>query len=133
MAESYFDYLKIDDKLDDSKFFVDLDQLKFETDLIGFKKHISNTSQILNGNEILLKSIVPYLYEIKKRTCRLSELSSKLNGNIFSDHFLFKCVKIGTGAVILVASGAAILAAAAAALSFTISEGGAVGSLLPAT
>ena len=74
-----------------------MDQVKFETDLIGFKKHISDASKMENGNgnEILLKLIVPYLYEIKKRTCKISNVSRTLFTKLSNDIVFNKFGAIG--------------------------------------
>ena len=56
----------------------------FENDLIGFKKHILDTINVEDSSKQILQNIVPYLYELKKRTSRISSLSDFLFKKISS-------------------------------------------------
>jgi hypothetical protein len=94
LAHSYFKQLKIESEFNA---IIELfDNIKFETENKGFKKYLESKENIQGLNNIeLLISFLPFLFEIKKRTCKISSLSGKLNDKIFEVSFIKKFFVIG--------------------------------------
>jgi hypothetical protein len=92
LAQDYADYLNIACESDKNSILKLFDNLAFENRLIGFKKSIEDTKNIENGSEILLRRILPYFYELKKRTCLITSLSGPLRDRVLERTFLYKIV-----------------------------------------
>jgi len=113
LVSEYMDELKIN-REEKEKFIELFKDIQLDYNLIGFEKTIVSA----NEPEELLKMIVPYLYEIKKRKFRISTLSDCLFNEIYYRTFFEKCSKaaLDLGFVILkAAAGVAALAGAEAA------------------
>ena len=128
LAYSYFKELKIENEFDTiSELFnnikfeptclrpIDSNLLSFE--FIGFRKYLESKENIQGLNNIeLLKYFLPYLFEIKKRTCKISSLSDKLKEKIFEISFIKKCFLIGIKAAKYLTVGVTVAAGAGAGI-----------------
>jgi hypothetical protein len=125
LASEYLDYLNVNNE-DKYKYIEIFRDIQFESKLIGFEKSL----ELAKNPEELLKKIVPYLYEIKKRKFRISTLSNYLFDKIYDRTFFEKLqesalnlgfvaikagVLIGVGAAGVGAAGVGVAGAAAVA------------------
>ncbi len=85
LASEYLDYLNVNNE-DKYKYIEIFRDIQFESKLIGFEKSL----ELAKNPEELLKKIVPYLYEIKKRKFRISTLSNYLFDKIYDKTFFEK-------------------------------------------
>jgi len=132
LVSEYMDELKIN-REEKEKFIELFKDIQLDYNLIGFEKTIVSA----NEPEELLKMIVPYLYEIKKRKFRISTLSDYLFNEIYYKIFSKKCseaalvlgfvyLKGAAGAAeVVVGAGAAAARGAAAGVARAAAVSGA--------
>ena len=114
LAREYLDYVSINYEMDRAEILEIFSEIEFENVLVGFRQHIEAIIQIENSSIEILRRIVPYLYEIKKRTCRISSLSEAFIQAIYKDSLKKKFYKALLVGVAVAATGASIAAGVAA-------------------